>query len=491
MERPLITAVTHSTDEARITLLGVPDHPGHRRADLHRARRRQHERRHDHPERAGVRGRGGGHVVHRPALGRAAGARDARPVVAEVGIARVADDPGWARSPSSGAGMKSHPGVAAKVFSTLGREGINIEMISTSPIKISCVVQADQVTTAVKALHEAFELGADDVRAEHPFEQSARDMSHRVAVVGATGAVGTVMLAKLRERSFPAREIVPFALGALGRPRAGGLRHGPAAVRRDDPGLRPRDLQRRRDDVGRVGEAVRRRGLRRRRQLLALAPRRRRPARGERGQPARARAPPRPDRQPELLDDAADGRAQADPRRRRDRAADRLDLPVGLGHRREGGRGARGADATPCCSGDEPPAPAVYPHPIAFNVLGGAGNFKDGDDYTDEERKMMFETRKILEAPDIGISVTCARVPGHRRALGVGQPADARRDRARRGARAAARRARRRGRRRPGEQRRTRPRSPARAATRCSSAGSGATRRTRARSTCGSWATTC
>ena len=53
----------------------------------------------------------------------------------------------------------------------------------------------------------------------------------------------------------------------------------------------------------------------------------------------------------------------------------------------------------------------MYPHTIAFNVLGGAGNFKDGDDYTDEERKMMFETRKILEAPDIGISVTCARVP--------------------------------------------------------------------------------
>jgi aspartate-semialdehyde dehydrogenase len=61
--------------------------------------------------------------------------------------------------------------------------------------------------------------------------------------------------------------------------------------------------------------------------------------------------------------------------------------------------------------GVEPPPPSVYPHPIAFNVLGGAGNFKDGDDYTDEERKMIFETRKILEAPDIGISVTCARVP--------------------------------------------------------------------------------
>ena len=69
-----------------------------------------------------------------------------------------------------GAGMKSHPGVAAKVFATLGDEDINIEMISTSPIKISCVVQADRVAQAVRALHKAFELGADDVRPEHPFK---------------------------------------------------------------------------------------------------------------------------------------------------------------------------------------------------------------------------------------------------------------------------------------------------------------------------------
>jgi aspartate-semialdehyde dehydrogenase len=57
------------------------------------------------------------------------------------------------------------------------------------------------------------------------------------------------------------------------------------------------------------------------------------------------------------------------------------------------------------------PDPQVYPHPIAFNVLGGAGNFVGGDDYSDEERKMMFETRKILGDESIGISVTCARVP--------------------------------------------------------------------------------
>ena len=61
--------------------------------------------------------------------------------------------------------------------------------------------------------------------------------------------------------------------------------------------------------------------------------------------------------------------------------------------------------------GMEAPAPEVYPQPIAVNVLGGAGNFADGDDHTDEERKMMFETRKILGDESMAISVTCARVP--------------------------------------------------------------------------------
>jgi aspartate-semialdehyde dehydrogenase len=57
------------------------------------------------------------------------------------------------------------------------------------------------------------------------------------------------------------------------------------------------------------------------------------------------------------------------------------------------------------------PAPEVYPEPIAFNVIGAAGSFADGDDHTDEERKMMFETHKILEDESIGIAVTCVRVP--------------------------------------------------------------------------------
>jgi len=61
--------------------------------------------------------------------------------------------------------------------------------------------------------------------------------------------------------------------------------------------------------------------------------------------------------------------------------------------------------------GMEMPAPEIYPEPIAFNVIGAAGNFAEGDDHTDEERKMMFETRKILEDQSIGVAVTCVRVP--------------------------------------------------------------------------------
>jgi aspartate-semialdehyde dehydrogenase len=66
--------------------------------------------------------------------------------------------------------------------------------------------------------------------------------------------------------------------------------------------------------------------------------------------------------------------------------------------------------------------PSVYPHRIAFNVLPQVEAFKDGDDYTTEERKMIAETRKILGAPDIGVSATCVRVPvytGHSESINV------------------------------------------------------------------------
>lgn len=73
--------------------------------------------------------------------------------------------------------------------------------------------------------------------------------------------------------------------------------------------------------------------------------------------------------------------------------------------------------------GDETPRADVYPHRIAFNVLPQVESFKDGDDYTTEERKVMAETRKILGfGEEVGISATCARVPvfvGHSESVNV------------------------------------------------------------------------
>ncbi len=72
--------------------------------------------------------------------------------------------------------------------------------------------------------------------------------------------------------------------------------------------------------------------------------------------------------------------------------------------------------------GEEPPEPQIYPHQIAFNVLAQAGSFAEGDDHTDEERKLINETRKILGDPGIKVSATCIRVPvvtGHSEAVNV------------------------------------------------------------------------
>jgi aspartate-semialdehyde dehydrogenase len=72
--------------------------------------------------------------------------------------------------------------------------------------------------------------------------------------------------------------------------------------------------------------------------------------------------------------------------------------------------------------GEAGPDPRVYPEPIAFNVIGAAGSFPEGEDHTDEELKMMFETRKILQDEEIGVAVTCVRVPvrvGHALAVTV------------------------------------------------------------------------
>jgi aspartate-semialdehyde dehydrogenase len=235
-------------------------------------------------------------------------------------------------------------------------------------------------------------------------------MSYRVAVVGATGAVGTVMLRKLRERGFPAREIVPFASArSAGRElegfgavqpltdetiqgfdiaifSAGATTSGEWAPRFVDAGCVVVDNSsrfRRDDQIPLVVSEVNPHALERHRGLIA----------NPNCSTMQAMVALKP-----ILDAAG---------------IERLIVST---YQSVSGTGVKAvqeleAQTHAVLHGVEMPAPSVYPHPIAFNVLGGAGNFKDGDDYTDEERKMMYETRKILEQPDIGISVTCARVP--------------------------------------------------------------------------------
>jgi aspartate kinase len=166
MERPLVTAVTHSTSEARVTLTGLPDRPGIAAAvmgaladanvnvDMIIQNEPQTE----------------GHLADMSFTVPRADLELARdtlePLREGLGFGELQTDVAMGKVSVVGAGMKSHPGVAAKTFKALGDAGVNIEMISTSPIKISCVVREGDVETAVRELHQAFELGADAVKPE-------------------------------------------------------------------------------------------------------------------------------------------------------------------------------------------------------------------------------------------------------------------------------------------------------------------------------------
>jgi aspartate kinase len=173
MEHPLITAVTHSTEEARVTLTGVPDHPGTAGrifAALADANCNVDMIIQNEPISEGHQAEIS-FTVPREDIRAARSALEG--IIDELGIGGLATDEDMGKVSIVGAGMKTHPGVAAKVFVTLGGEGINIEMISTSPIKISCVIRGEQVPTAVRALHSAFELGEGTIKAERPFAAGA------------------------------------------------------------------------------------------------------------------------------------------------------------------------------------------------------------------------------------------------------------------------------------------------------------------------------
>ena len=244
--------------------------------------------------------------------------------------------------------------------------------------------------------------------------------SFRVAVVGATGAVGTVMLDVLGRRGFPASEVVPFASA-----RSAGRELGGSVVASlSEETIAGFDVA-----LFSAGSTVSGEWAPRFAQTGCLVI--------DNSSQWRMRAEI-PLVVSEVNPEAIDGHTGivANPncstmqmvvalKPLHDAAGiERLVIST---YQSTSGTGVRAVaemndQARAILDGVEPPAPAIYPHQIAFNVLPQVETFKDGDDYTTEERKMIGETRKILGVPDLRISATCARVPvrvGHSQSVNL------------------------------------------------------------------------
>ncbi|HTX63276.1 MAG TPA: aspartate kinase [Acidimicrobiales bacterium] len=156
MEQAVVTAVVHDTSQAKVTVAGVPDKPGIA-ARLFRAMADRSVNVDDIVQNASVHGTTDiSFTVPRTDLATAIDGVSGH--LADLGATGVTSDEGVAKVSVIGAGMKSHPGVTAMMFETLADEGVNIDLISTSTIRISCIVREEDVERAVRALHRAFEL---------------------------------------------------------------------------------------------------------------------------------------------------------------------------------------------------------------------------------------------------------------------------------------------------------------------------------------------
>ncbi len=154
----LVTGVTHDLDVARMTIPDVPDVPGiaHRIFSALAAR-------HINVDMIVQTASRGGRADISFTVSKAeapAAEKAARQVGREIGSGDVAAAQGVAKVSIVGAGMASNPGVASTMFGALAGEGVNIQMISTSEIKVSCVIPAEDTERAVRAVHRAFNLDA-------------------------------------------------------------------------------------------------------------------------------------------------------------------------------------------------------------------------------------------------------------------------------------------------------------------------------------------
>ena len=155
MEQPIISAVTHSETDVVFTLTGIPDRPGVAAMIFDAVAAAQVNV--DTIIQNVVHGRAE-MSFSVPADDVVATRGAIEGTFAELGDYAVETNEGLGKVSLIGAGMRSHPGVAATMFRTLADLDINLEMISTSPIKISCMIARDRIPDAVRALHAAFEL---------------------------------------------------------------------------------------------------------------------------------------------------------------------------------------------------------------------------------------------------------------------------------------------------------------------------------------------
>jgi aspartate kinase len=160
MEEPIVSAVTHSETDVVFTLTGIPDRPGVA-AMIFDAVSAAHVNVdtiiqnvvHGHAEMS----------FSVPTEDVAATRTAIAETQAELGRYDVEENHELGKVSLIGAGMRSHPGVAAKMFRTLADGEVNLQMISTSPIKISCMIARSEIPGAVRALHDAFELEREPI----------------------------------------------------------------------------------------------------------------------------------------------------------------------------------------------------------------------------------------------------------------------------------------------------------------------------------------
>jgi len=159
MEKAVVSGVAHDLEEAKVTIVDVPDRPGVA-ATIFQALADEAVsidmivQNVSHDGRTDV-----SFTTPRDDLPRIKGIMDR--VVEDVGAAGHATDDAIAKVSLVGAGIKTDPGVAARMFAALAEEGINIEMISTSSIRVSCVIRQEHAERAVRAIHSRFRLATE------------------------------------------------------------------------------------------------------------------------------------------------------------------------------------------------------------------------------------------------------------------------------------------------------------------------------------------